>query len=236
MDALNAGDVNRRGARSVAWLFALAARHSGGIGHPFHRADTRPVGLNDREYMRDVPEYRRLTGRGGGGSAAAGSGAGEPPRPRMTSRDYLSRPRPVRAPRPAWTRTAASRPWAWMLLGVIATLAVIAEWPRQHASGLPPAIPIQAPAQQAAKPEGLISGVRVLQYGSTVTVTGTSEPVAGYVRVLGSWNSGAWQTFAVSAANGASYRVEIPLNETGTLRLRVVQPDGSASVGTYQVS
>ena len=84
--------------------------------------------------------------------------------------------------------------------------------------------------------EGLIRGTRLFQDGQHIRLHGTAEPLPGSVRLLGRWNGGRWVTFSVADANGHGYSFDVPLTRRGTLDLKVVQPDGYASVGTYRVS
>jgi hypothetical protein len=208
------------------------------------------VGLDDREYMREVPIYRRLTGRSdstqrkdreGVGHDAAGAGE-QPPIHRLTSRDHLGRQsRRVRRSRRSWRR-------AWEVVAVLAVavgmffaLVYRAEHKRPTASTLPlvstptPVVIVNGPSQRTSR-RGLIRGTRLLPFGSRLTLSGTTPPMPGSVRILGRWNAGRWQTFAVADANGHPFRFTFPLDHRGTLRIKIVQPDGYTSVGTYTVS
>jgi hypothetical protein len=80
-----------------------------------------------------------------------------------------------------------------------------------------------------------ITGTRLLDYGGSLTLSGHHTPTSGTISVRGRWGSGAWITFAVASASRRSYSFRIPLTHRGVLHLRVVYPDGSSSVGTYQV-
>jgi hypothetical protein len=74
------------------------------------------MGLNDREYMREVPIYKALTGRGP-----------TPPFPPLSTQSLPAEP-PPRNPRQLTlpgTGARGTKPWAWFLLGAIAMLVVI---------------------------------------------------------------------------------------------------------------
>ena len=92
------------------------------------------MGLDDRDYMREVPAYEELIGR-------------QPPHRRLRGLDELpGAPPPQRAAALAAPRMrlGGTRPWAWFLLGAIAMLVVVlrfvpASAPSSPAPATPPA-------------------------------------------------------------------------------------------------
>lgn len=186
------------------------------------------MGLNDREYMREVPEYLRLTGRSVDGSTRPAVG-----RP-VTSRRYRQH------------RSIGHGIGLYVAIIACVVALIAAAYLDQHRhrtvtgpASAPTATLAHARGHPVVMPQrriGLIRGTRLLSFGGTLALTGQAVPMPGLVRVLGRWNSGHWQTFAVANADGHSYRFKFPLDHRGTLRLRVVQPNGYASVATYHVS
>jgi hypothetical protein len=127
-------------------------------------------------------------------------------------------------------------------MGVIAVLLVVSAGVNLHRGNVPavrstitPAalLPVVPPGTKP--PDGVIRGARFLAYGETLRMSGYSVALPGTVRLLGRWNSQPWKTFGVADADGRPYHFAFRLNHRGTLRLRVIQPDGSASVGVYRV-
>jgi hypothetical protein len=80
-----------------------------------------------------------------------------------------------------------------------------------------------------------IEGTRLLQYGGTFTVSDSHTPMAESIVVSGRWGAGRWQTFAVVRGAKRTFSFRIPLTKHGVLHLRIAYPDGSRSVGTYDV-
>jgi hypothetical protein len=80
-----------------------------------------------------------------------------------------------------------------------------------------------------------ITGTRLLQYGSTLTLTDSHTPVTGNIVVSGRWGAGPWTAFAVARGAERRFSFRIPLDRRGVLHLRIAYPDGGRAVGTYQV-
>ena len=57
----------------------------------------------------------------------------------------------------------------------------------------------------------------------------------GPVRVVGSLNSGPWQTLAVADGSSGSYLARVAANDPGTLRIRIVFKDGAQGAQTLRV-
>jgi len=179
-------------------------------------ADQGAVGLDDRGYMRDVPIYRQLSGRARSGNAAS-------PEPRR--------------------EIVRTRPWAWVLLGVIATLGVIALVTPvvRHGRSFPRLTSASAPVRLAAPPPSplpvhvdSIRGPKTIWFGGRLILTGTSS-APGDVTVLGRWNHGPWELLAVGRAEDRRYHFVVEIERHGTLELRIVRPDGTMSQGGYRV-
>ena len=86
------------------------------------RVHTRRMGLDSRDYMREVPIYRQLLGRGKA-SGGSGGGAGKPP---TAWDDPPHEPQPWRSTSIGHhKRRTRTRPWAWFLLGVFVTIAMV---------------------------------------------------------------------------------------------------------------
>lgn len=130
-----------------------------------------------------------------------------------------------------------TRPWAWILLGVIATLGAIALLTPLVRHGLSPANPLAAPAPQVPYRRRIthLRGPKTLAYGTHVTLTGHSAQAPGQITVLGRWNNGPWHFLAIGNAAGRRYRFGIAIDHHGRLDLRVVQPNGDFSWGTYRI-
>jgi hypothetical protein len=97
---------------------------------------------------------------------------------------------------------------------------------------VPPPTPVEVPATHRTI---RISGTRLLQYGGTLTLSGSHTPMVGNFVISGRWGAGHWETFAVARGDGPTYSVRIPLDRRGVLHIRINSPDGSRGVGTYQV-
>ena len=130
-----------------------------------------------------------------------------------------------------------TRPWAWILLGVIATLAAIALLTPVVRHGVSPADPQSAPAPQLPYRRRIthLRGPKTLAYGTHVTLTGHSGRAPGEITVLGRWNNGPWHFLAIGNAGGRRYRLGIAIDHHGRLDLRVVQPNGDVSWGSYRI-
>jgi hypothetical protein len=193
------------------------------------------MGVNDRDYWRDVPIYRRLIGRDG-----------SPPLPPPSDTSTFAVPLPLPRRRRRQTQT---RPWAWILVGAIAVLAVIAfaASHRPAANGLGfvpvrvpsapivPSVPV-VPSPPAA--ESLpINGPTHVTAGSVMTVTGTLPvDVAGVVVVEAQWGNGGWVTLATTQSSAGGYRVRYELARPGTVHLKIELPNGNDAVSTIVVS
>lgn len=209
------------------------------------------MGIYDHEYMRHVPEYLRLTGRGG----RRGNGPPPPGRSSVTGGEYpplgpgaFAASHSARRSQPAATRPGV----VLATVGAVAGLALLVlafhgrlgrffDHPYAPAPGLrvlPPVAP-SPPTSQATRPPHQvvqINGARLLSFGGRFTLHGQAEPLPGVVRVLGRWNGGRWETFGIERADGRRFRLVFPIDHRGTLRLRVIQPNGDEAVGTYRVS
>jgi hypothetical protein len=80
-----------------------------------------------------------------------------------------------------------------------------------------------------------IAGIRLLQYGSRLTLSDSHTPMTGNIVISGRWGEGRWETFAVARGERSTFSFRIPLTSRGVLRLRILYPDGARAVGTYQV-
>jgi hypothetical protein len=192
------------------------------------------MGLNDRDYMREVPIYRDLVGRRYGG--------GLPPSTTETG-GWSSPPRPPRR-MSGYRRT---RPWAWVALGALATLAVLmrvlpstrsiaapisAVGRRPVPTNVLPAAPERVPAPRSYP----ITGPTTATTGSTFTATGTLDPsVSGVVTVEAQWGSGPWYRLATASAVNGGYRIRYELPRPGVVHLRIALPDGNDAVTTITV-
>ena len=121
-----------------------------------------------------------------------------------------------------------TRPWAWILLGVIAALAAIALLIPVVQHRLTPAAPYRRRITH-------LRGPKTLAYGTHVTLTGHSGRAPGEITVLGRWNNGPWHFLAIGNAGGRRYRLGIAIDHHGRLDLRVVQPNGDVSWGSYRI-
>ena len=124
-----------------------------------------------------------------------------------------------------------TRPRAWIFLGAIATLAAIALLTPVARHGFSRPKPRVAPTRSITH----LRGPTTLAYGSHVTLTGHSSRASGHVTVLGRWNNGPWHFLAIGGAGGRLYRIGIAIDHHGRLDLRVVQPNGNFSWGTYRI-
>jgi hypothetical protein len=215
------------------------------------------MGLEERDYMRDVPEYRRLVGLETA-PAAGGGGAGKKP-PLTTWADpplgppwwqSMSSPRRVAQPR--------TRPWAWFLLGVIVTLAAvgyIVERGLPDATSrdpaervvIPPALPSELPPGTVALSGGIpvvgpplripMGGREAVAPGTAIRVEGqTPLQRGGSVVVKVRWNDGPWQVVnRTRAASDGSYRVSYQLGQRGRAQVRIVFPGGSFAYKWYRI-
>lgn len=80
---------------------------------------------------------------------------------------------------------------------------------------------------------------RTLRLGSTYTITGTdtvgsTKPVLGRVRLLGSWDGARWRVISTTRVESRTGRFRIVLRPShrGVLRLRLEVPGG----GVYPVT
>ena len=80
-----------------------------------------------------------------------------------------------------------------------------------------------------------IAGTRLLQGGTTLTLSDSHAPMAGDIVISGRWGFGPWETFAVARGERRTFSFRIPLTRRGVLRLRITYPDGARAVGRYQV-
>jgi hypothetical protein len=212
------------------WLSAATARVLGCcLESAGSQTDIPGVGLNDRDYWREVPEYLRLTGRGGGRH-----GNSQPP-------THNPQPRARPPARPPHRHSVAVRPaflWAFVVVMVL-TLGGGLAARFDHEGRVTTSPIVVAPLVPSPIPQHLvqaITGTRLLSYGGTLTLSGRAVTQPGLVRVLGRWNTQSWQTFAVANAAGRSYRFVFPMNHRGVLNLKVIQPNGDEAVATYHVS
>ena len=115
-----------------------------------------------------------------------------------------------------------------MLLGATVTLAVVA--------AVIPAFRHALTGESRDRPRVTeLRGPTTLSYGSVLAVTGRASRAPGAVMLLVRWNNEPWDLLAAAGAGGARYRFVVDLDRHGTLQLRVVQPDGSVSQGSYRV-
>jgi len=122
-------------------------------------------------------------------------------------------------------------PRAWIFLGAIATLSAIALLTPVVRHGFSQPKPRVAPTRRITH----LRGPTTLAYGSHVTLTGHSSRAPGRVTVLGRWNNGPWHFLAIGGAGARLYRIGIVIDHHGRLDLRVVQPNGNVSWGTYRI-
>ncbi len=81
---------------------------------------------------------------------------------------------------------------------------------------------------------GKISGPSTATAGTIVNLHGTAQ--SGPVTIQGSYDGGTtWQTLAAAVVDNGTWDASVPITQQGTLRLRVVRPDGSQEVGTINV-
>jgi hypothetical protein len=216
------------------------------------------MALEDRDYMRDVPEYRRgvglpqadAGGRGSGGRKPPTAWADPPPRPPWWRN--LSRPQSRRR-----TRT---RPWAWFLLGVIATLAAVAlvlskvdtteNTPRAAAS-----LALSAPGRSTNLPHqtvAVVDGIPVVGKPLHISIAGRTGIRAGtVVRIHGRTplgrggpvilkvrhNDSGWVTAGrYEASPNGSYEVRLQFTLLGRTQIRIAFPGGSFAYKWYRVS
>lgn len=132
---------------------------------------------------------------------------------------------------------SGTRPWAWILLGVIATLAAIVLLTPVVRHGFSPANPQAAAAFRLPYRRRIthLRGPGTLAYGTHVTLTGHSAQAPGEITVLGRWNDGPWHFLAIGNSGGGRYSFGIAIDHHGRLDLRVVQPNGDFSWGTYRI-
>lgn len=192
------------------------------------------MGLESRDYMREVPIYKQLVGRGG------------PPPPNLTSTaaaepPWGPPPRPVRVV----TRTQ-TRPWAWFLLGAIVVISVIAfavqrSGTTPHAAGPTAPVPVVAPMPALSAPSSTqtypIEGPSQVATDSVMTATGSMPTnVSGIVVVEARWNDGPWFTLATTNAANGSYTVRYQLSRPGIVHVRIELPNGDSAVQTLTVT
>lgn len=193
------------------------------------------MGLDDREYMRDVPIYRRLIGRS----------EPPPPRPPVTAggATFWGPPQPSRSThvgpmvRPA--RVTRTRPWAWVLLAAIAVLAILTFAATRRSGSLPNVtIPATSGLTAPLSPQTYsLSEPTHVMAGSIETATGTLPPnVSGIVVVQAQWGNGAWYTLATTQAQGGSYTVRYQLAQPGIVHIRIELPNGDTAVATMTVT
>ena len=155
----------------------------------------------------------------------------------LYDRDYM------RAPSSTRSEIAATRPWAWILLGAVIALAIVAlALPVLHRGVSLPTTPrLAVPLTPAThKPlfvprTGAIEGSSVVRYGGELSLIVWPSRTPGLVRVLERWGSGPWRTVEVFQAQQRLVRVNLRIDHGGTLQLRITRPDGFTSVGTYHV-
>src|SRR5262249_18709311 len=111
---------------------------------------------------------------------------------------------------------SGTRPWAWILFGVIATVGVIVLLTPGVRPGFRPRVTH-------------LRGPETLAYGTHVMLTGRTARAPGQVTVLGRWNNGPWHFLAIENAGDRAYRFGIVIDHHGRLDLRVVQPNGDYS-------
>lgn len=192
------------------------------------------MGVDDRDYMRDVPVYRELIGRGSGGLPPTRTGAGmyiPPPSP--PARDYWG--------------VRETRPWAWIALGVIIGLYLIArQLPVRHPApfGTPvlngnnfaPTVVLPAISRVPSPHSYPMQSPRTVEAGSTMTATGTLDPnVSGVVTVEGRWPGTPWYRLASTNSTNGGYRVVYQLSRPGVVQIRIALPDGNYATSTITV-
>jgi hypothetical protein len=163
--------------------------------------------VTERDYMRDVPEYRRLAGEAPGGAAAK------------------------------------TRPWAWLALGAIGVLAVVAlvapRLPLRQAAPVPIALPgllPVGPVASGAVRSHPMAGPTTVRVGSIMTATGTvSTGVSGLVVVEAQWGRGSWSRLATVETENGAYRVRYGLFRDGVVHIRILLPNGEDAVSTITV-
>lgn len=188
------------------------------------------MGLDDRNYMRDVPIYRDLVHG--------------PPRvpPSVKRRSALSGgpppPPPPPPPRPTVSnapRRGATRPWAWFGAGVVVTLGLLTFATSRHHSG-PPLMTAPPVAPAAPLPER-IAGPDHALVGSVLTLQGSVAPQSdGPVVVEGRWDGGTWTELGTTQTVGGEYQLRIPLDQRGVIDLRMSLPGGQLATSTITVT
>jgi hypothetical protein len=104
--------------------------------------------------------------------------------------------------------------------------------PAAVASHVQPPVRVVAPVSRRTT---RITGTRLIQYGTTLTLSDSHTPMVGNIVISGRWGSGRWETFAVARGERSTYSFRIPLSRRGVLSLRIAYPDGARAVGRYQV-
>jgi hypothetical protein len=209
------------------------------------------MGLDSRDYMRDVPIYRWLTGRKTAPAARGGGGGRQPP---TNWADPPPEPSSWGSMRSARGRRQ-TRPWAWFLLGAIACLAVVGYVADNFAADAPPAaVDVRLgpddplPPGTTAVVDGIpaigrplripIGGRETVSPGTSITLEGkTPTRRGGVVVVRMRREGGAWRTLrrTLAAPNG-SYRVSYRIWNPGRTQVRIVFPGGSFAYKSYRVT
>jgi hypothetical protein len=109
---------------------------------------------------------------------------------------------------------------------------VLVSTPTAVVPQIQPPLRIAGPVPHRAS---LITGTRLLQYGSTLTLADSHTPMPGNIVVSGRWGSARWETLAVARGERGRFAFRIPLTRRGVLSLRIAYPDGERAVGTYHV-
>lgn len=215
------------------------------------------MGLDSRDYMREVPIYRRLLGLDTA-SGGSGGGGGRPPT------TFADPPQ-----EPSWwgsmssghhRRPTRTRPWAWFLLGVIVTLAIVsyavtgnvpstlADAFDRGGTATTSQPPTAFPPGTTAVVDGMpavgrplripIGGRESVTVGTSITVEGrTPTRRGGVVVVRMRREGGVWRTLRrTRAAGDGSYRVSYRIWNPGRTQVRIVFPGGSFAYKWYRVT
>jgi hypothetical protein len=186
------------------------------------------MGLDDRDYMRDVPVYRELVGRGGG----------VPATPAIAAHGYAT-PRPPR--RLSSAARSRTRPWAWFLLGVIVVLAIIAFAAGRTHHAAQPAVYLQPSGVVLPRVPSVhtfhLTGPTRVAAGTFMVTSGTLPMnVDGIVVVEGRWRPSGWVTLGTTQSVNGGYRLRYQLAQPGTVDVRVALPDGDYAATVITVT
>lgn len=197
------------------------------------------MGLEDRDYMREVPIYQDLVGRGDG------------PPPIWNSTTTTASPCPAPNGRPGTYTQHVS--WIWLVLAVLGAVGFfVYKVHRMDVTTAPSVLaapasaPMPAPTPSVAAPRAVpppartypLTGATTAPAGSTMTATGTLPPgVDGPIVVEAQWNStGPWYRLATAMSVNGGYRVRYLLDRPGPVQVRIELPNGDAAVGAITVT